>query len=1303
MSFTPLHVHTEHSSLDGLARIKDIPHAAKAHGFTACALTDHGTPGGLWSFARECQKLGIKPIPGIEAYLAIGSRHDPQTMRVIADDGMGDADEEFDDEGDTRTKEKKYYHLTVLARNRTGWHNLIRFHNETQQTKMGKYPLGDWELLKKYGEGLILLTGCLASPVAGPLAQTQFYDEDSQEYTDLIEDAHTAVDHMIEAVGAEHVFVEIMDHGIESEIYAMDKLFGLAEDRGLSVVATNDSHYMDCDDHDAHSAFLAVGTGKSLHDEGRFQFNGSGYHFKSEDEMRQIAPDDQDWQDAVENTALVAELVEDDTVPEPEIRLPTFALPEGWTSADDYLRHLVEEGAKWRYGDDWNQDDEIVQRIDHELSVVSDMGYSDYFLITWDIINYAQENNITTGPGRGSAAGAILAYTLGITDLCPLRYGLLFERFLERGRVGMPDIDMDFPKHKRHLIHRYCVEKYGYDHVAHIGGFNKAQTKAAIKDAARVHAPQIPKKMSAGRERDELEVQRKKVFRLGDTLAKTIEYGDNKSQSFDKLDDPTSDDEMLRAQEFWAAVEEAGELGEDIVALARRFEGVSKNESIHPCGFVISTEPLFDIVPLRRESKDATEDDPLVIVWDGEMVEDFGLLKMDFLGIQNLDYIDLTFDYLALRGEDGLPQSITDIPDPDGDAEGNLSDDVWAAYDMLAAGRTAGCFQLDGPGMTRVVQDIRPESLNDLSAAVALYRPGPISARMPEDYAAKKHGRLPESYERLTDDQHEIDWLDQVLGETFQNVVYQEQSMRLGQVVAGFDDNQRSTLRKAIGKKKQDLMDKAQGWWFDGSGKEFTNGDEVISPVFSEQTAENVWEFIKGSADYAFNKSHSAAYGVLAYWTAYLKANFPVEYGAAMLATSDNDDKRLLVLADLKAEGIEIVPPAINVSAQHTAPAEGRIMLGLGEIKDVGKAAGDIITTRDAAGEFSSLHEVATRVKGLTVTALRALIEAGAMDEFGPRRGLLKILYAAKKADIAPVGEDFGAVERDRRQRTVLGTVVGSTTLDHVDLEDVQDQIGETGEDHLVIDRLDDLDPASSSVSHIGVVGDFERRVSRTGPMGKAVIEDSSPINLVIFADAYKQMGGDRDKPEPGDLLVVRGKAKTSTYGNDEEGEGRREILASRVWKIEDPTLVEDQPVETSLLVDALEESGSGEEEGDDPDESPDGGDGDEPDAGELERSDDGDPEVGPKQPTVEDEPEAVIGEAGPGWLVAIVADSIDGLWMGRSPILYMEGEPRNHPAASVGENSPIYLDRRGRIAAKLYGGGDLQAEVAELKASAGV
>ena len=1077
------------------------------------------------------------------------------------------------------------------------------------------------------------------------------------------------------------------------------------------------------------------------------------------------------------------------------------------------------------------------------------------------------------------------------------RLALSHERArLERGRVGLPDIDMDFPKHQRHLIHAYCQRRYGADHVAHIGGFNKAQTKAAIKDAARVMTPVLDK-TATGRQRDDQELERKEVFKLGDRLAKIIEHGDNSSQPFARLDDPAEEEERLRAEEFWSAVEDGGDTAAEIIELARRFEGVSKNETIHPCGFVISSEPLFDLVPLRPVSKDAGEDEPQVIVWDGDMVEDFGLLKMDFLGIQNLDYIDLTFEYLARRAEEGLPQSVDDIPDPDGDLDGHFGEDVDAAYDMLAAGRTAGVFQLDGAGMTRVVQDIGPENLNDLSAAVALYRPGPISAKMPEDYAAKKHGRQPESYERLTTDEDEIEWLADVLDETYQSVVYQEQGMRLGQVVAGFDDIQRSTLRKAIGKKKQDLMDQCSEWWFDGYDKEFEKNGELISPVFSRQTAERVWGFIKGSADYSFNKcltgetklsterredywtieklyrrlhgdwsgpadkcpycwerpaklqtpdspcdrcsswltkfkdsrgfrllavdsidgrirpqmvkdvhhngvrevfkvtladgrtvratqnhrflsavgsyihvrdmapgetalathggdakngprrrwekghlvteatvvsvepdgvedvydvemasgtdhnflangvvshnSHSAAYALLAYWTAYLKANYPVEYGAAMLATSDNDEKRLMLLADLKGEGIEIGAPAVNESAQKTVPVSGEIRLGLGEIKDVGRAAAAIVDARATGGEFVGLHDFATRVKGINVKSMRALVESGAMDAFGARRGLLKTLYAAKKADVEPVGDDFGVVERDRRQRAVLGTVVGSTTLDHIDLAEVGQSLGVEDEDQsLSVERLGDLRPESRSACHLGVLSEFRSLISKSGRMSKLAIEDATATPVVVFPQAHRQMMTEFGEPAVGDLVVVAGKVQTSTYASADEAESHQEILANRVWVIDDPTVVHDQPVETSDLVDALEDAHQGMNQETGP--AVEG----EPAPNAAHQSDNGvhSEDVDSEYDVGEDDGDDSAAAGPQTWMLALVNESLpDGFSPVARGVLYLQGAPREVTGVVVSATEPVYVDRRSGVAVKFVETDDWEGELSQLRAAAGV
>ncbi|GAA4924056.1 DNA polymerase III subunit alpha [Nesterenkonia rhizosphaerae] len=1279
MSYVPLHVHTEHSLLDGLARLKETVGLAAEHGFKAAAITDHGSLAGLWAFSTECKSKGIKPIPGIEAYVAIGSRHDPQTMTVFADDGMGDGDDKVEDAGDRRTKKKSYYHLTILARNRTGWHNLIRLHNESQKTKIGKHPAIDFELLKELGEGLTVLTGCLASPICTPLAQIQFCDDPQGRKADgLRDEARRTVETLIDAVGTENVYVEVMDHGIESELFVLDELLDIADEFDLPVVATNDSHYLHEDECHAHEAFLADGTKSNLNTPAsqRFVFNGHGYHYKSEAEMRAVREDDW-WQEAVENTQLIADSVAEDTVPEPQVRLPKFPLlPDGVTS-EEHFWDLIVAGAADRYGEDWEDDEELVERIEHEYDVITEMGYADYFLIYADIMRFCREEGITTGPGRGSAAGAVTAYCLYITDVEPLDYGLLFERFLERGRVGLPDIDSDFPQRDRWRIHRYCQRVYGAANVAQIGTFGKIKTKGALKGAARTLQPYEPKGMTKS-EAAAASAKRRAVFELGNKLAGIVEI--NAAKSLLPSDLGTIDERITDTpakKEFWEAVDASPEadhpeyegrlLGEHLVDLAWSFQDVSTSESVHACGFVISDESLMDMVPMRP-LKNAGPEDPWVLTWDGENTESFGLLKMDFLGLQNLDYIDKTFEYLAEI--ETAPRSVYDIPHPDADAD---LPEVQAAYKLLQEGRTQGVFQADSEGMTEVIRDIAPDQLNDLSAAVALYRPGPISAGMPKDYASKKHGRTPESYDRLTRDSDEIAALEQVLGETYQNVVYQEQAMRLGQVIAGFDDVQRSTLRKAIGKKKQELMDKCYEWWKQGAPQEITDETgAVVSPAFSESTTNNVWEFIKGSAEYSFNKSHSIAYAMLAYWTAYLKANYPVEYAAAMIATTNKEDKRLRMLADLRAEGIVVSAPDINLSDAGTTAEDGTVRLGLAQIKNVGAAAESIVAERKRGGSFQSLAALAQRVEGLNVTALRALIDSGACDSFGSRRGLLKTVEAVKAAGhIPPMEEEFGQVELDARQRQVLGTIVGEPTLNVLtddDYYDMDDIVG--GE----VYRLGDLAPDAYRMCHVGIITELSSRSTRVGRMGFGAIEDSESMRLVLWADTYQRMVSRYGRElRSGELAVVSGTVKTivdEPDGDDEDAEPRitREGQVSEIWLIPDPTLVSDEPSPAGLF-EVLDTDVSREE----PSSAP---------------APTQDVAKAPTAPKARKKPEPpVADEATHGWTLAIVsANQIPERLDPRRPnIIAMQGAPREVHKAAIHLNGKTVILQEERIAVVGY------------------
>ena len=1102
--YAPLHVHTEHSALDGLARLDKLAAAAKERGITAMAITDHGSLAGIWDWAKVCSKYGIKPIIGMEAYMAIGSRGKKNEIVELDDEGMNDADDSS--EGDTR--KKRYHHLTVLARNRTGWHNLIRFHNEAQKSVWYK-PRGDYELLKECGEGLIVTTGCLASPINSALKQVDLVEDEDQK-AELLQQARDEVEQMIDAVGRENVYVEVMYHGIDAEASVIPHLRDLAEEYDLTVVATGDSHYIEADEDEAHEAFLAVGTGATLADEKRFRFNGGGYHLKTYEEMVEgrpfdnseddPAPEDeweQWWVDAVDNTMIIAERIEDDVVPEPQMRLPKFPVEEMEKgNAADELRLRVKRGAQRRYGEDWQHDQELVDRLEHELDVIISMGFADYFLITQDVVEWCRSDNgtvctekyprgkpgkktpIVVGAGRGSAAGACSSYCLGITGVEPLDPGLLFERFLEPGREGMPDIDIDFPASRRDEVFEYLQYRWGHDKTARIGSATVAKTKAAIKDAARVLKPHDSRTSRA-------------VFELGEEMSAAVPMSGVEPWGFPAIDRARrSKDAAERrvVEEYLSVIENSGlyvtidVLGEEqevhaatqIDEWARAFELITKSPGIHPCGFVVSDDPLDELIPLRQQ-----KEGPQIATFDGGTLEDMGFLKMDILGLENLDYLSTAFQ--IIEKSTGERMTIDDLPygeevavDEEGDV---LTDDqgrsiyteegIRRAFDLVSEGRTAGLFQLESDGITQLGREVSPDDKNDLSAIIALYRPGPMGADMHTTYARRKNGLEEADYSNLTTDPEEEEWLAEVLGDTYALAIYQEQAMRLGQVIAGFDDKQRSVLRKAIGKKKQDLMDQCYTWWIEGAPQEYTNErGEVISPVFSTETAENVWEFIKAASSYAFNLAHSYAYGHIAFHTAYLKQAYPAEYAAAVLSHAQKDEKRLATLNSLSDEGIEVAAPNVNISETHTNASDGVVYYGLSEVKRVGKVAQSIVDARPEDG-FTSLKQLREVTdpggRRITKTHLSALCDAGALDDIDDRDQLHRKINAVmpfteemshrstdpeeSQPEIGQMvietkrgkGDDrtithtpvsYSPIARAGRQLTVLGVMLGDNPLD---------------------------------------------------------------------------------------------------------------------------------------------------------------------------------------------------------------------------------------------------------------------------------
>jgi DNA polymerase-3 subunit alpha len=1121
--FSNLHTHTEFSTFDGIARVNGICERAKALGMTALAITDHGSLAGAYKFSNAAKEAGIKPIIGIELYMAIGSRFEKNSLEVPRDDYNGD-----EEEGDTKssTKLKHYEHLTVLARNTTGWKSLLAIHNAAQETVFYK-PRADYALLKEHSEGLIVLTGCLAGPIAGPLLRDDF------------EEARDNLETLIDCVGKENVYLEIMDHGIDAESDILDDIVELSKEYGIPMVATNDSHYtLDCDEH-AHDGFLAVGSNKNLSDPTRFRFNGSGYHLKSESEMREIHPKWSIWQEAVSMSQVIADRCDDEVIPAPVFRLPNFPIPAGFKDAEDYLWDLINKGIANRYGN--KSTAEIDTRIDIEMDTITSMGFTDYFLIVWDMLNWCRTQGISLGFGRGSAAGSLVSYVLGIVGVDPLENNLLFERFLEPGRKGMPDIDVDIEAARRDEVLQYLQSRYGADRVAHIGQFGVSRSKASIKSAARIlDLPAIGTALSV--------------------LVPVAEGGPHSLKRLEDTTDPSGD-------AFREALAKYGEDAQRVMELARGFEGVVTSAGTHPCGILITDEPISNLLPLRRNNtKDAPENALAIACWDGTDVDKYQLLKLDALGLRNLDVVSETFK--SIERVDGIKLTIDTLPHPDTKNDPKVD----AAWAILQRGQTAGIFQMESDGMAQVCRNIVPNSLDDLSAINALYRPGPLSAGMDASYAKRKSGAEKVSYTRFTSDAVEAEWIDGVMGATYGLAIYQETIMRLSTVIAGFDAPQRSRLRKAMGKKSKSEMDACHDMWISGAPKEFKDDKGVvISPVFRESTAKALWEFIEGSASYLFNASHSAAYAALAFVTAYLKANYSAHYGAGILAVTDskNPEKRRAALVALREDGIKVLAPDVNRSLASTASDGVAVLLGLSEIKGVGSNGKGVVDEREKNGDFTSLHDLMFRVKvqakkakvpsSLSVSVVEGLIESGALDSLGTRKGLMMIMRAAKKnpALVAP-GSEWNVLESSMRQRQRLGLTLGEHPMDALKepLSEWRVPIssgskkdrGEfvTGNKPVTVSRISKYD--GSAVLTFGILASWEERSFSGGQMASFSLEDgTSVMSGTIWSNILGDLKRSKSIPAVGSIVAMSGTVKVRTSEHETEDGGSEVIQVSNL------------------------------------------------------------------------------------------------------------------------------------------------------------
>ncbi len=1065
-SFTHLHTHTEFSMLDGAARISEVVAAAAADGQPALGITDHGNMYGVLDFYAACRKAGITPVVGTEAYMAGESRHERPRRRGRVDDGGGDSD----------GGEKLYYHLTLLAENDRGYRNLMKVSSRAYLEGYYYKPRVDWEVLEEHHRGLIATTGCLGGVVLQALLRGD------------TEGALARAARLQDIFGRDSLFVELQDHGLAEQRTTNPQLIDIARRLDAPLLATNDSHYTCQEDAVAHDALLCVQTGSTIDDPNRFKIEGDQHYLKSAAEMRSLFAE---VPEACDNSLWIAERAEVE-IEFGKPKLPAFPLPPSFADDAAYLRHLAYEGAAGRWGD--KLPPAAVDRLDYELGVIAEMGFSSYFLIVWDLIAYARGRDIRVGPGRGSAAGCCVAYCLRITDLDPLRYDLLFERFLNPGRLQMPDIDMDFDSRYRDEMIRYAAERYGRDHVAQIVTFSTIKARAAVRDAARVLGyPYV----------------------VGDKVAKAmpplVMGRDTPLWACLKEDEKHAGG--FRAAADLREMYESDPDARKVIDVAKGLEGLRRQDGIHAAAVVITDEPLTEYLPIQRKPEAGTDPElaPMVTQYEMHGVEDLGLLKMDFLGLRNLDVIS---DALVLIKESrGLDLDIDDVA---------LDDEETLA--LLRRGDSMGVFQLEGGPMRSLMRSLAPTSFDDVAALVALYRPGPMAANMHNDYADRKNGRKPVTY--LHPD------LEPLLADTQGLMIYQESVMRVAQHFAGYSLEEADNLRKACGKKIRAMIALER--------EKFVAGCEANGYTTELGTA--LFDIIEPFADYAFNKSHSYGYGLVAYQTAYLKAHYPVEYLAALLTSvKDDQDRSAIYLSECRRMGIQVLVPDVNLSlsvfaARQADDGTATIPFGLSAVRNVGGGlVALIIAEREANGAFVDFHDFCERVdpQVLNKRAVESLIKAGAFDSLGhERRGLLVALE--------PIIDQALARRRERQQGVMSlfgdgGDTDDSSAFDErvvipaLTFEKMQRLAYEKemlglyisdhplmGMEHLLRRRTDcsirELREASDTTevrTVAGVVTHLARKYTRKGDlMAIFVLEDlEAAIEVMVFPKAMAEHG----------------------------------------------------------------------------------------------------------------------------------------------------------------------------------------------------
>lgn len=1057
--------------LDGAARIGPMVQEAVRLEMPAIAVTDHGNTFAAFEFYKTAKDAGIKPIIGIEAYVTPGT-HRTDKSRVR----WGTPEQSDDDVSGAGA----YTHMTLLSETTEGMHNLFRLSSKASMEGYYFKPRMDRELLQKYSKGLIATTGCPSGEVQTRLRLGQY------------EAARAAAAEFQDIFGRDNYFTEIMDHGLSIERRVMSDLIKISKDLNIPLVGTNDLHYTHQHDATSHAALLCVQSGSTLDDPKRFKFDGDGYYVKSPAEMRQVF---RDHPEACDNTLLIAERcdVEFNTSAN---YMPNFPVPDGETEESWFVKE-VEKGLEFRYPD--GIPDAVRKQAEYETSVIVQMGFPGYFLVVADFINWAKDNGIRVGPGRGSGAGSMAAYAMRITDLDPLQHGLIFERFLNPDRVSMPDFDVDFDDRRRGEVIQYVTEKYGSERVAQIVTYGTIKAKQALKDAGRVLG--FP-------------------FSMGERLTKAMPPAVmGKDMPLDGMFNPEHP-RFKEAAEFRALIETDAE-AKTVFDTAVGLENLKRQWGVHAAGVIMSSDPLEDIIPIMRREQDGQ----IVTQFDYPACESLGLIKMDFLGLRNLTIINDALDNIAANR--GHPLVLED-----------LTLDDTASYELLSRGDTLGVFQLDGGPMRSLLRLMKPDNFEDISAVIALYRPGPMGANSHINYALRKNGQ-----QEITPIHEEFrESLSDILDTSYGLIIYQEQVMAIAQRVAGFSLGQADILRRAMGKKKKSELDKQ----FEG----FQAG--MHANGYSDEAVNKLWEILLPFSDYAFNKAHSAAYGLVSYWTAYLKAHYPAEYMAALLTSvGDSKDKMAVYLNECRRMGIRVLPPDVGQSIRFFAAVGDDIRFGLGAVRNVGANVVDGIVASRAAAPFTDFHDFLSKVPPHVANkrTVESLIKAGAFDSLGAtRRALMEIHEDATEAAVldkrreanGEVGFDFDSLWGDDEpqqsqkvpdrpewtkkdklafEREMLGLYVSDHPLAGLEIA-LAKHASISIHDLLASEDLAD----GEQVTVAGLVTSVQHRVAKSSgnPYGMITVEDfNGEVTVMFMGKTYTEF---QSMLKADSILAVRGR-----------------------------------------------------------------------------------------------------------------------------------------------------------------------------------